>query len=680
MKLFDVDWVTVLRELSRWSTLERPARRLVLDELKLHGYVPVQRFGVHLESILASQIPQIDAQRRRVWVGDRERPLLKVLRAMDRHPVFDSPKVETLIKYLEDHFTSAEIERLGRAAFGGRVGYTPRQLVASRLASAAWLEGLLEARGASALLAWGEARGWDPLSTAAGSRPVATLEALQGLVRQLTSSPSGVPLAQLAAKRRDNAVPEFVGALHTGLATGVLFAGMRGTDLEPMMGVWPEAARELTRPAAAKPHAVVPVEKFSFAVGMEDMTTLLATVVAAPVRLRADDLAVFARARAAIEQRLVPLPRWAAHLFTNDQLPRVDEAARELELHRFVQVRGYDGNPHLTTTPKGQRWLEFRPGERLASLVDPIRNAKDENPRGAYDVNYAESFFPFVLPFFQVPKSLRLRHELTSAFLGVGSAFIPLEGFLDHAAREANPLLELSRSAAAGALAFTYYAGSADPRQSLRDLWRNMLAQFLIVRLLRLGGASVGRLETGELCFALTDVGRYLFGQADAFEYGSNAVADVVVQPNFEIVFLGSAPAAEAVIARFAERAGATPGIAFRITRASVLAAAEAGMTADNMLGELKAASSKPIPKNVEKEIIGWMSSVRRARLRRLEVIECDNDETAARIVDLLGPKVSRLTATMIELPAPTPSARAATIKRLRASGVFLDAAESARE
>ena len=98
------------------------------------------------------------------------------------------------------------------------------------------------------------------------------------------------------------------------------------------------------------------------------------------------------------------------------------------------------------------------------------------------------------------------------------------------------------------------------------------------------------------------------------------------------------------------------------------------------MLGELKAASSKPIPKNVEKEIIGWMSSVRRARLRRLEVIECDNDETAARIVDLLGPKVSRLTATMIELPAPTPSARAAMIKRLRASGVFLDAAESARE
>jgi hypothetical protein len=405
---------------------------------------------------------------------------------------------------------------------------------------------------------------------------------------------------------------------------------------------------------------------------MEDMTTLLATVVAAPVRVRADDMAVFARARTAIEPRLVALPPWAAHLVVSDRLSRVDEAARELLVHAFVQIREHDNSPHLTATAKGKQWLALSPHERLASLIDPVRNAKEENPPGAYDVRHGGGFFPFVLPFIQVPKSLRLRHALTNALLEATTDFIPLEGFLDHAAREANPLLELLHSTTPIASSFMY-SGSGDPRQDYRNLWRNMLVQFLITRLLRFGGASIGRLATGALCFALTDVGRYILGTTDAFEYGSNAVADIVVQPNFDIVFLGSAPSAEAAIARFAERVGATPGIAFKITRKSVLAAAEGGTTTDEMLGALRGVSSKPIPRNVEKELTGWMGSVRRARLRTIEVIECDGDETAERIVALLGPKALRLTPTAFELPGATPSTRGTMIKRLRAGGVFLE-------
>jgi hypothetical protein len=200
-----------------------------------------------------------------------------------------------------------------------------------------------------------------------------------------------------------------------------------------------------------------------------------------------------------------------------------------------------------------------------------------------------------------------------------------------------------------------------------------MLLQFLVSRLFSLGGASIGRLENGALCFALTDVGRYLFGAGESFVYGTRESGGVVVQPNFDVVVLSAAPSLEATIARFAERVGVAPGLTFRLTRASVLGAAEAGVMAEEVIGALSGASSKPLPKNVEREISGWIASVRRARLRNAQLLECADEEAATRVASLLGSKTRRLTATIFELPTATPSARTAMIKKLRTGGVFLE-------
>ena len=45
MKLFDVDWNTVLRELPRYSMLSLEARRVLLEALKTSGYTPGSHFG-----------------------------------------------------------------------------------------------------------------------------------------------------------------------------------------------------------------------------------------------------------------------------------------------------------------------------------------------------------------------------------------------------------------------------------------------------------------------------------------------------------------------------------------------------------------------------------------------------------------------------------------------------------
>ena len=104
-----------------------------------------------------------------------------------------------------------------------------------------------------------------------------------------------------------------------------------------------------------------------------------------------------------------------------------------------------------------------------------------------------------------------------------------------------------------------------------------------------------------------------------------------------------------------------------------MLRAAESGVTANDVVATLSEASSKPVPQNVQREIAGWVATVRRARLRLIQVVECDSVEAADRVASVLGTKALRLTPTSFELSAVTASARAATIKRLRAGGVFVD-------
>ena len=512
MKLFDVRWANVLRDLPRWTALPLPARRILLDELKPNGYVQVTRFGVQRDVIIASGIPLVDEGHTRLWVGDERRELVKVLRAMDRHPIFDAPATPALVRYMEEHFTNDEIQVLGSHGHAGG-GYANRHTLALRVAFAGWVSDFLDADSDTALTnrdtalaAWATARG-----VRSGDASNVTLRNLQRLSRKLLNFPDGVPLGELVAPLAEDDANDLANALSVGLKTMIVFAGMRHRDLEPMVGLWPGIAHELTRAPVQPPTAVAPVEHFALAIQMEDMTTLLAAIVAAPVRLRADDLAVFARTRVSVESRLVPLPKWSAQLLSSPHFTRVDGAAGELRKYGFVQVRDLHGNPHLEALPAGARWLTLSPHDRLAALIDPLRASTDLNPPGAYQTSRAISFFPFSLSYLEAPKSLRLRDSLTKAFLGAASGFVPLEAFLDHAAREGNPLQPIPASLGRDPYGIMYYGDRGDPREVYRGMWRNMLQQFLVHRLVGLGGANIGRLESGALCFSLTDAGLYLF-------------------------------------------------------------------------------------------------------------------------------------------------------------------------
>jgi len=674
VKLLDVRWPSVLQELARWDALSPAARRVALDQLKPSANVAAAALGGAQRALLGAGLVRLDPAGRRALVPEDARELVRVLRAADRHRVFDAPTPAALLHYLEEHFTTEDVQRLGGWA-GQFGGYGSRPALAARVGFEGWAGDLLAADTDAALAAWATAHG--AALTEPPEESLTVLRATQRLVRRLLDTPDGLPLRDAARDADDGAM--LADALYAGLRFAVVLLGMRGDGLEPLVGIWPPAARELRRPATAAPTPVVPVETFDLAVRMEDMTTVLAAAAAEPVRVRANDLAVFARARKAIDARLVVLPEWTAPLLPLDPERRVAVAVGELRQRGLAGVRGIGGGePYLEATAAGTRWLAGTPQARLEALLAPFRRSSERNPpsyAAAYDTDRTPGFFPYVLPFYSVPNGLDLRDALGHAFgATAGGAFMPLAAFLDHQARAANPLLALHAAGDFGRAQMTYYTGPhADPRQQLRALWRQMLEQFLVDRLAAFGGVRLGRAPDGALCVALADPGRYLFGTSAAFAYGADEAGAVVVQPNFDVVFLAPNPAVEAEVARFAERVGQAPGVAFRLTRASVLAAAEAGLAREDLLGVLARASSKPLAANVAREVEGWLAGVRRARVRTATLLECPDEETATRVLGALGAKAHRLTPTLFELTAGAPAEEAGLLRRLRAAGVFLE-------
>ena len=196
-----------------------------------------------------------------------------------------------------------------------------------------------------------------------------------------------------------------------------------------------------------------------------------------------------------------------------------------------------------------------------------------------------------------------------------------------------------------------------------------MLTGFLTQRLLPLGGVKVGANDRGEFCFALTSAGRYLLGSAEDFEIGAEAAGQVVIQPNFEVVFLGPNGKAESEFARFAERKGRHVGTLFRITKAGIQTAAAVGLTRERIMDTLKEHATSALPKNVEREIAGWFGQYRQVTARQAMVIDCPDAETATRVLSAAGKHVTRLSPTTLELRATKPTP--ALLRKLRESGIF---------
>ncbi len=687
MKLADVKWERLLDLLPQWDELPPNQRLLWLD------MQPEERYELHRAGVrvLIDGGWIAPAGGKYYAVPSRRRYFHRVLRALSRAQVLEDygrGDPQRLIDYLTAHFSPRDCAALSRSGAGTN---TSRVELAAEMGRGEWVADFLrEEPGA-------EAKG--PAQRRWRLALPTTVASARQLIATVLYHGTPIPIAALLAALRGTTDEEV-------LAPGLAFAcrealALIGLDREGRLfaGVWrsPSAGQLAAVPESA-PEFDSDEALFCRPLLIDDMAMLLVEATAAPPRLKAaDHFELFARSRNAIARALTALPTWLDTSGTT--LPhgvRVDLAAASVHQLGLAAVAGDRGKDlRLVVTERGRRWLGLAVGARLKLVLDALRDAADGEFPWPDDDDQDDEFplsddedadesagdGPLILdahlnylPYDPGPEArwyppIECRAAVAAAFRSIaGAAAVTLTDFIIEWRSKNNPLTE-----GGGVGVFL----PLEVVNILEEEWEATLVTFFFQRLVALGGVTLGRLVSGRVGFRLTPVGRYLLLDTDRFEFEeAEDTGEVLVQPNFEIVFLAPSADAQLRARAYAEPTAALEGpdavgTLFVLRRESVQRAVRAGRDADGIVASLRRLSKHPLPDNVERQVAAWAAEVRWIAVRPAVVVDCGEAETAARVLAAVGKNGRQLSATAVELLAGS-DLTAAIRKKLGAAGIFV--------
>jgi hypothetical protein len=392
-----------------------------------------------------------------------------------------------------------------------------------------------------------------------------------------------------------------------GVQRCVFFLGLRRVDFEPLIGIWPAAARRQRRLSVVlAPEPVSVTQAFRHPFLVEDMTSLLAAARATPIPLRRGDEKPFTRFVEEAAATLLTLPDWLESFTGLSLESRIGLALQALQLSGLLaRGEGEPGTPVLVPGTGAGEWVRGSVEERRDFVAESLceQGGKPSRLFDLLEEDWAsrEESQAEILPW------------IRTAFSFVPSTtFVRFADFAEYQAAIGSPLAAASM---AGQQADEQGAPAAgfSSEEAMEELWKSFLGIFLGRCLLSLGGVETGVASDGRPGFRMTDVGRRLLGiprdgLSPAAESGGSVGEPLVVQPNYEIVFLSPSPGVEAELGRFCERIGRDVGVLFRISRQSLQKAGAAGIDAERVISLLTQSSRSPLPSNVVHEIRGWMS------------------------------------------------------------------------
>ncbi len=570
MKLFPPDWPGFLEDLVSWGGLSIPARRTFLDGITPGLTIDAGRSDPAIAELRDERLIE-DTGRGPLGVAERFAGFHQVMKSLQKHPVFESPGLAVLCSYLAEHYSPQERSQLHES-----LALLPNDLprIAGFVSSVEWLQTAL-AR---------PRKGADPAEAGTARVMLAFFTEQRDRIqaRDLEEYFPGIPREDLC-----------VGVRH-GIQRAVFYLGLRRSDLEPLIGVWPAAARRLRRLSVVlAPEPVEAEQRFLHPFLVEDMTTLLCSAFREPIPLRRGDDRPFARFVEDASAMLLTLPEWVESMTGLSLEERVGLALQALRLTGLLQA-----SP-LLPAPHARAWAARPLAERKSIAEEALKprlfTLMDEEAAPAEGAH--SEVAPWVLQAFSsVPVS----------------TFIRFAEFAEYQSALGSPLA-VSSALAVGTPGAGDGQGLAT-EEAVEELWKSFLGVFLGRCLLALGGAEAGMGADGRPLFRMTAAGRMLLGLPSE---GRDDAADaepqdgaLIVSPNYEVVFLAPSPGREAELGRFCERVGRDVGVLFRITRPSIQRGAAAGIGVDAVMNALTRGSRSPLPGNVEHEIRSWMQGV----------------------------------------------------------------------
>ncbi len=645
MKAFDIDWSGFLRHAAAWHALSFPARSALLM-MKPHGASDSKDFGEYVPIFVKAKILETFKEGERIRCTKAFAGSLKALRQMGRTPLFGDRSKDGTSDYLRELLTGEERSALAEQEYYAQGSHLP-----DLVASLQFLQSFLDAESATK---WEEGRVPDYThrgSTACTQLVLATptaIKDLRFLIKLLRDNKAPMSFLALIASKGRISIPRLGKAIWAGLRYGLLFADVDNEAL-PRIGLHPEIYERDNFKQLPAPKTVDPEDIGPLAFAIQDLIQVL-VFCSEPRRLRASDNSLFAKPHKELIATLVPFPEWDSDADVPDR--RVSNARWAAQDCGFLRVLGMGSkNLRIETTSEGQAWMSLPSAPRAEEYLCPLRHLP--NTSDPHLFGYGSLL------------NLPTHAQVVAAFEGPGGPVI-LDEFMAYQTKSANPLLsaDLTNQHA-------HRRRRPITQTHLEEAWKARLDHCIYNLLLPFGGISWGHIA-GCKTIEFTPIGRYLLGATDEFQWPQEtAPSPIVIQPDFEILFLSPNPAQEAVITRYAERIGTGIGALFRLTKASIQTAARAQQSVDDIRTALIDASGKPLPKNVALEIETWHGQVIHMSWQPAQLLHCPDEATALRILsaskgklELLGPQ----TLALLDMKK-----RTTLTNSLRKAGVFLD-------
>jgi hypothetical protein len=670
LKIFDVDWLVVFKLLPAWDELSSNAHHWVLE-------VPLGR-GVNVTNALQQNAFEVAAELglieffkndQRARLTKTGAVLLKVFRGMSRHAVTSEYTPDLLHDYLGMILHTEEREFLTANTDPLSWQHDSRQIIHD-VTELSYPLSFLTAGSAEAQVEWLNARrtSLDKGHRANDSEPPPTPAIAMDLALMLNillDQPAPLELAELITECRDIPGQRLADAFRAGLRNA-LFVASLDLDGTPEVSVPGPISDQLHRPRLKLPTEQKPEEVAHWPTSSEDLTTML-VFLSEPRQVKTGDDALFSKAAKELDALLSPLPLWLT--------PEHTEALNETRVTRIRKIATSFGlaelqgqntkRPVLALTGAGRAWLAKPTGEQRGLLAGAARELLtcETPPADSFQFSWRD---PDLAPF---------RDDLIAAFEQLDESRC-WNRFLSYAAKEANPLFTGGPN---GGPVERYRKSFLEPEEMERA-WKLGLTRVLHEELLPNRGVLVGQLADS-FTVQLTSVGRYVLGLEETLDLSEEETESaIVVQPDFEVLFMAPSPTLEATIAPFAERIGQSVGALFKLTRESVQTGARSGLDSEELIKQLTEASSIPVPSNVQTEIRRWSSAVLSLDWEHALVVRCPDQETAQRVLATCGKYVEQAGPTLLVLHDPK---KRSTVNRACAkAGIFLTdppAAEKAK-
>ncbi len=666
MKLLEIDWQAFLQVLEHYRRLPYGARRTFAEEIQPSQSVSTGVLGEWLEALLGSGLVTGTPQGKTFRVDPRYQGFCRALRAFHRNRIFHAPSRESFQAFVSENLEGPEIVSFSGAGheYYYYRDYAAVQALYSRVCSADWLKAFLAAEGPP----------WETKYQAAGQSPyfssAPVVHAAQAIIQILAPGAVPVPMAQLPGMCPEVHPDTLAAAIRAGLRYLLFFPCLLGEGLEPALGLWPSAARKLSSEIPRPPEPVTVSQPFHSPFLVDDMTAILAACAVTPPRTRVNDSQIFEAGKRSLVAALGTLPEWVEQEFRILPEKRLSVALDFLRHHNFLKEQGLgEREARLEVAELGSHWLGLSGKDRLRTVLDALRGQAKKIPA------YAGYETPSLAPWGRNITLARYVAVISSALQSTfttspADVFVRRREFLAYQKEGNNPFADIIRQDPYSRIPVAGREVLQPSADELDEAWEEILADFLRLRLLPLGGVKVGIDSERSVCFAITDAGRYLLGAAADFHFAAESSGRIVLQPNCDVVFLAPAARAESEIARFCERRGRHVGTLFKVTKKSILEAAATGLTAKRVLDTLHEYCGADLPANVEREIVGWFGQYRQLKMVRATLIHCPDPETATRVIAAAGGRVTRLTETTLEWREEKPPP--ALLKKLREMGIFL--------